>query len=497
MSISTRRPVRPRSRISARELDPLLLDWRPAGTGQPGYRALADRLRLLILDGRLPAGTVLPSERTLAQSIGASRTTTTAAYRQLRDDGYADGSQGAGTWTKLPRDTGPVTAWPVSHDGESGHADGSGDLASAAAAAPPEVHAAYVAALSDLPRYLPGNGYVTAGLQVLREQIASTYTARGLPTAPEEILVTAGALHALHLTLALLVQRGDRVLVEHPTYPVTIDAVRRAGGRPVALPVEDGWQPDRICRTLRQSGARLACLIPDFHNPTGQLMDGQTRTALSSALSDTGAVAVIDETTQSLDLRSELGRPAPSVAPFAAYARPGSVVTLGSASKMIWGGLRIGWIRAERSLIAQLMVARARDDVAGPVVEQLATAHLLDHLPVLIPRRRAQLAAQYVALRDALAAELPQWRVPEPAGGMVLWAHLPQPRSSELVAGAAASGLILTAGPRFGVDGSFESRLRIPFTRPPEELRAAAGLLATAWHSPIRYPGVLDRSDVI
>ncbi len=490
--------MRPRNRISARELDPLLTDWRPADATQPGYRALADRLRLLILDGRLPVGTVLPSERSLALGIGASRTTTTAAYRLLREEGYADGSQGAGTWTRLPRDGGrPLTPWPIAMDGETGETDGRGDLTSAAAPAPPEVYAAYQAALSDLPRYLPGNGYVTAGLDVLRERIASTYTARGLPTAPEEILVTAGALHAMHLVQPLLTQRGDRVLVEHPTYPGAIDAVRRAGGRPVALPIEDGWQPERIRRVLQQSGARLAYLIPDFHNPTGRLMDGRTRTALGAALSDTGSTAIIDETCQTLDLRAELGRSALPVAPFAAYARSGSVITLGSTSKTIWGGLRIGWVRAERSLISQLAIARARDDLAGPVVEQLAAANLLDQLDVLIPRRRAQLARQYRALRDALASELPSWHIPEPDGGMVVWAHLPEPRSSEIVASGAALGLTLTSGPRFGVDGSFESRLRIPFTRPEDELRAAAGLLAQAWHSPIRYPSVVDRRGVI
>jgi DNA-binding transcriptional MocR family regulator len=442
-------------------------------------------------------GTVLPSERSLALSIGASRTTTTAAYRLLREEGYADGSQGAGTWTRLPRDGGPLTPWPVAMSGETGDADGTGDMTSAAAPAPPEVHAAYAAALVDLPRYLPGNGYVTAGLDVLRERIAATYTARGLATSAQEILVTAGALHAMHLVMPLLTQRGDRVMVEHPTYPAAIDAVRRAGGRAVALPIEDGWQPERIRRVLHQSGARLAYLIPDFQNPTGQLMDGRTRTALGAALSDTGTIAIIDETCQSLDLRAELGRPALPVAPFAAYARPGAVITLGSTSKSIWGGLRIGWIRAERSLISQLAVARARDDLAGPIVEQLAAANLLEQLDDLIPRRRAQLAAQYRALRDALATELPSWRVIEPEGGMVIWARLPEPRSSEIVASGAAIGLTLTSGPRFGVDGSFESRLRIPFTRPEGELRAAAGLLAQAWHSPIRYPGVLDRREVI
>jgi DNA-binding transcriptional MocR family regulator len=472
-------------------LAPFLSGWRSPTTKGPGYRALAERLRLLILDGRLPVDTVLPSERALAEAIGASRTTTTAAYRLLREDGFAHGSHGAGTWTALPASEPAGAPYPLALDGLPGAADGRGDLSSAAAAAPPEVHTAYVAALAELPRYLPGHGYVTAGVSTLRSRIAAYYTARGLPTVPEEIMVTAGALHAMHLTLNLLVHAGDRVLVEHPTYPIIIDASRRAGARPVPLPVEDGWDAEQARIVLRQTGARFAALIPDCHNPTGQIMDTPTREAMASALADAGVMTIADETTQSLDLRAEFGQPVPPSPepPFAAVARPGSVITLGSMSKSVWGGLRIGWIRAERSLIRQLAGLRAADDLAGPVLEQLAAAHLLDQLDVLVARRRVELARQCRALQAAMAAHLPDWEVPTPQGGMVVWCKLPVPRSSELVSSARQLGVLLNAGPRYGVDGAFESRLRIPFARPPEQLAAAMGLIARAWYAPGAHLG--------
>ena len=85
------RPLRPRGRITSRELVPLIGDWRSAGSGVPGYRSLADRIRMLVLDGRLPVGTVLPSERVLADSLDTSRTTTTSAFRLLREEGFAGG----------------------------------------------------------------------------------------------------------------------------------------------------------------------------------------------------------------------------------------------------------------------------------------------------------------------------------------------------------------------------------------------------------------------
>ncbi len=491
-------PARPARRIGPRELAPLLTGWHDGAPGVPGYQALADRLQLLVLDGRLPVHAVLPSERALATATGTSRTTTTAAYRLLRESGFAVAGHGAGTWTALPHEPDGAAAdaavlpWPVTTTGERGTVDGRGDLSSAALEAPPQVHAAYAAALADLPRYLPGHGYVTAGLAGLRERIAARYTARGLATRPEEVLVTSGAIHGLRLVLETVLAAGDRVLVESPTYPLALDVVRRAGGRPVALPVEDGWDVAAAAAALRTTGARAAYLMPDFQNPTGALMPDGVRADLAGVACRAGCLVVVDETTADLDHRTDPGAP---VRPFGAArsdgrGRPGGgvrrpaagVVHLGSASKTFWGGLRVGWVRADAELVRRLTVARAADDLASPLVEQLATAHLLDAVDDVLAVRRAQLRARFGALREALARVLPDWEVPAPDGGLVAWCRLPAPRSSTLAAAVRELGVTVTPGPRFGVDGGFESRMRIPFARPEAELAAAAGLLARAWH---------------
>ena len=247
----------------------------------------------------------------------------------------------------------------------------------------------------------------------------------------------------MHLTLNLLVHAGDRVLVEHPTYPITIDATRRAGARPVPLPVEDGWDAgagaDRAAadrRAVRDADPRLPQPDRADHGRRARARRWPRRWRTPACLT------IADETTQSLDLRAEFGRPAPEAPPFAAIARPGSVITLGSMSKSVWGGLRIGWIRAERSLIRQLAGLRAADDLAGPVLEQLAAAHLLEQLGPLVARRRAELARQCRALQAALAAHLPDWEAPTPDGGMVLWCHgcpSPAARSSSARRGRSAS----------------------------------------------------------
>ena len=175
----------------------------------PLYAALAGRLRLLVADGRLPVGTRLPPERDLAAVLHVSRATVTAAYGRLREDGWADARQGSGTWTRLP--AGPELGSWVPAPAEQGVID----LAHAAPAAPPQVSAAFAAGLEDLPRLLPSHGYAPLGLPELRARIADRFTARGLPTTPEQVLVTGGALHATAIALSVLAGPGDGVLVEH------------------------------------------------------------------------------------------------------------------------------------------------------------------------------------------------------------------------------------------------------------------------------------------
>lgn len=483
----------PALRVGVRELAGLLDGWRSATA--PGYAGLAERLRTLILDGRLPLQTLLPSERSLAEALGTSRTTTTAAYGVLRDIGFAESRQGRGTWTTLPSspagDLEPDAPWPVQPgDGIPGPVP---DLATASFEAPPQLYAAFAAALADLPRYLPGHGYATAGLPTLRAAIARRYTDRGLPTRADQILVTSGSTQALRLVLEALVQRGDRVVLEHPTWPLGIDAIRTAGGRPVPLPIEEGWDPDRLAGLIRRTAPRLAYLVPDFHNPTGRLLDTDGRRAVCEVLGGAGCALVVDETTAELDLRDYLraelraegdpraDRPADPVPPMAAVAGSCQVISLGSASKTFWGGLRIGWVRADPTLIRQLTQLRARHDLAGPVVEQLTTVHLMSGIDAWLPQRRAEVARRCSALRAELAVQLPQWRSRIPDGGLALWVHLPRPHGAQLAAAARALGLTLTPGARFGADGGFAGRVRLPFTRPADELRPAVGLLAQAW----------------
>ncbi|HEY3632008.1 MAG TPA: aminotransferase class I/II-fold pyridoxal phosphate-dependent enzyme, partial [Jatrophihabitantaceae bacterium] len=158
-----------------------------------------------------------------------------------------------------------------------------------------------------------------------------------------------------------------------------------------------------------------------------------------------------------------------------------SVVTLGSLSKPVWGGLRLGWIRASADLIRRLAVQRAATDLAGSILDQLVGVALLERLDDIAAARREQLRGQRDALVGAMHEHLPQWRVPVPNGGMSLWAELDAPLCTSLSLAAAQQGVQLVPGSRFGVDGTLERFLRIPFALPPEQLTEAVRRIALTW----------------
>jgi DNA-binding transcriptional MocR family regulator len=446
----------------------------PLGGNRSGplYVALADRIRLLIGDGRIPVGVRLPAERHLAAYADLSRATVTSAYQRLRETGWASARQGAGTWTRLPArsDAAQPGSWVPAPPGS-----GVLDLAHAAPSAPPQLAAAYAAALVELPRYLPDHGYHPAGLPELRARIADRYTARGLPTSPEHVLVTGGALHGIAVAFDALVGRGDRVLVEHPSYPNALDAISRLQAQAVPVAITDEGPRalvDDVFRTARQSAPRAAYLIPDFQNPTGIVVEPEERGRLAASLRQLGVVTVIDETLAELALD---GDPRP---PYAAFAGPEEVVSVGTLSKIAWGGLGIGWLRADPSLLSTLASTAARGRLAEPVVDQLAACYLLDHVDELLGQRRQALRAQRDVLVAGLGRALPSWEVPVPTGGQVVWCRLPYAMSSAIAAAAPAHGMALAAGPRFGTGHAFDDRLRLPFTHSADVIEQGVKILA-------------------
>ena len=460
--------------LTGPQLVRLVGGWSSGADATPAYGRLAAAVRALVLDGRIGLGTRLPAERELAVRLGVSRTTVSAAYDVLREEGVLESRGRAGSWTTLPRGgVGSHRAWT----GPPRPSDRVIDLALASPAAPAEALAEAVrAAAARLPAYLGDHGYDPFGIAPLRAAVARRYAERGLPTTADQILVTSGAQAALDLLLRHLVSARDAVLVEAPSYPNALEAIRRTGARLVPVGLGDeGWDRELLEAAVRQTVPRAIYTVPDFHNPTGLRMAPATRGALVAAARRAGALVIADETTVDLALDHEA-----LVEPLACHDSDGRVLTLGSTSKAIWGGLRVGWLRAPAPLVARLAALRATVDMAAPVVEQLVVVELLEDVEQLLVERRALLRARRDALVAAVRERLPAWQVTPPPGGLSLWARLDRPDSTALSRVAERHGVRLVPGPRFGVDGTFEHRLRLPFALPEPDLVEAVDRLAAA-----------------
>jgi len=450
------------SRISARSLGTALGGWR---TREPAYEALADGIRLLCLDNRLAPRTALPAERELAAALRLSRTTVAAAYRSLRETGHIESVRGSGSVT-LPlgrREPGRVAA----------DADAI-DLQQASPAAWPGLAGVMNEVAGDAASLVARAGYDIVGSAALREAVAARYAAGGLPTDADQIMITSGAQAAIHLLAGTMLRRGDRALIETPTYPHAAEALRAAGARLVSVPVSvgTGWDLERAEQAFSRTAPALAYLMPRFQNPTGRSMSAGEEDAIARAAARSGTTVIVDETIA--DLAIDHPAHVPSF-------QNEAVVRVGSLGKTVWGGLRVGWIRADPDLIRRLVAARPWHDLGTPDFEQAVSVRLLARMPDILRQRATLLRNGRDALISALSERLPAWRVPRVAGGVCLWVELDAPLSSGLVLAARAHGVYLTAGARFAVDGGHDRHLRIPFTAPVDQLRRAVEVLDRTW----------------
>ncbi|UCM86752.1 MocR-like transcription factor YczR [Streptomyces marincola] len=473
------------STVGATQLAQLLAsqdNGERAARRPPAYRALADGVRLLVLEGRVPVAARLPAERELAVALRVSRTTVASAFEALRADGFLESRRGSGSWTAVPPGR-PLPARAL--DPLPPDAAGSMiDLGCAAPTAPePWLSRACRAALDALPSAARTHGDFPAGLPALREALAAHYTARGVPTMPEQIMVTTGAMGAVAAICRLFVPQGERVAVEHPSYANVLQLMREAGARLVPVPMAagaGGWDLPAWRRVLAESSPRLAYVMADYHNPTGALTDEERRRDLVAAARAAGTLLVVDETMADLALDPVPGGPP---RPVAAFDHGGAgVVTVGSASKTFWAGLRIGWVRAAPEVIRRLVAGRAYADLGSPVLEQLALTWLLTSggWEEAAEQRRAGIRRSREDVVAALRGHLPDWEFTVPPGGLTLWVRTGGLSGSRIAQAGERLGVRVPSGPRFGLDGAFEGYVRVPFTVSGAVADQAAARLATA-----------------
>ena len=270
----------------------------PKDFSGPAYRDIADRIRLLAFDGRVVDGTRLPSERELATAMGISRTTTSRAYAELRDKGLLRSRQGSGSVVSVPMTASNASSLIMTPNDADTIA-----LTYSAPVGPPGLSRAFESAAAKLPGLLATTGYLPDGLPALREALAQRYTEGGLPTDPDQIIVTAGAMGAVSLLARTLLDRGQRLVVEGLSYPHAHESFAAAGGRLTPLPIADRpWNPIALRAALDGSPHRMAYLVPDFHNPTGLVMTDEERGAWAHEMRRHDVVPVVDESLREMNL---------------------------------------------------------------------------------------------------------------------------------------------------------------------------------------------------
>ncbi|WP_372352574.1 PLP-dependent aminotransferase family protein [Streptomyces sp. KL116D] len=468
------------SRIAAPRLSRLLTGWAADGGGALPAR-LAAALADLAERGDVPAGTVLPSQRELAAVLGVSRSTVTAAYALLESDGRLESRRGSGSRLRgagaLDRHVGEGRL--ASFDTRTAPVD----LSSGALPGLRVVTEAFgELGPADLAGPLRTDGYHPHGLPKLREGIAAYYRAAGLPTRAEQILVTTGSQQAVWLIAQALVDPGDTVVVENPTYRGALEALRARGARIVPV---GGDRPGAgragadvaALRALLGTSVRprLVYLQPSVHNPTGRTLDSAARGAWTSVLADHGLTSVEDSSCAELTL-SDGAPPGPL---------PSSDFTIGTFSKLFWGGLRIGWIRASAPAVARLAGLKKAVDLACPVLEQLVAVRLLARLPEARAERRAALRDGLATAEEVLRERAPDWEWDRPAGGPALWVRVPGADTESLAQQARRRGVAVVPGSAFSAVDGFRDRVRLPFAHDRAVLAGAVEVLrGIAAHGP-------------
>ena len=470
--------------LEADSLVLLLADWA-AGAGTLTAR-LASALKKLFEREEIEAGARLPSERALATALAVSRTTIVAAYESLRQEGWLESRQGSGTRV-LPRlalsierraaaPVVPATSTLVLRTLSEDQA-GSISFLAAHLPGPGEIlEGAIARSRRDLASLVTHHGYMPLGLPALRAALARQLSDRGLPTGEEQILVTNGAQQGIALAASLLIAPGDEVILEDPTYPGAIDLFSAARARLVSIPpAAETGAVDRLAEALRRPRARLLYLLPTFHNPTGAVLPERPRREISKLAEQTGVAILEDQTLADLSF----GAPAPP--PLASFVRRGSVLTVGSLSKLYWGGLRIGWLRGPEPLIHRLARRKAMDDLGSSVLSQAVAVRLLENADAFAKLRRRQVEERLDAMARGLARRLPEWTWKKPAGGLTLWVRLPRGNAAEFAQVAARHGVAVLPGSVCSPSNGFPDHLRLAFVPEPAEIREGVDRLARAW----------------
>ncbi len=458
--------------------------------GEPVYQQLENYLRGLIQAERLAPGTKIPASREVATAMGVSRNTVSQAYEELVAEGLLTAHVGQGTfvatrrkpepsgltvverqrsrgfvWSGLfalrARTLGVPDGFRLPRPGQPIRFDFRGGQIATDALPARELARAFANVLErpldEIARQKDIHGWPP-----LRREIARYLVERGIACEPADVAVVNGAQHAIDLAARVLLDPGDTVVMGQPGYFGAALAFTAAQANIVGIGVDDeGLRTDELARVLRSRRVKLVYTTPAAHSPTGAVLsDARRRTLL--ALADEHQTPIFEDDYDS-ELRYE-GAPVPALK---TMDGAGQVIYAGTFSKVLFPGLRVGYVVAARPLLEKMVLARWNGDVETSILPQAALALLLARggLERHLRRMRKLYAARLAAMLAALAEHMPagtRWTTPR--GGHSVWVHLPPAADAASILHAALeAGVAYTPGDVFFIDGRGRDALTLTF----------------------------------
>lgn len=434
----------------------------------PVYLQIANWLKESIRTGSLPKGTRLPATRALAAELGLSRITVQNAYALLESDGLIITREGSGTFVDPPQFISQTPdklieknwpTWQFDHQTETSspapvaQRPFTGKAISFTGVGDPDTFPLkdFLHTLQDVIRRdgttALGYGTFGAGYAPLRLTISRVLASQGIQTNPDQVLITSGSQQALALVCQQLLHEGDVILVESPTYNLALELFRRLKLKIIDIPVdENGMQVELIEPLLQVDHPRMIYTIPNFQNPSSACMSVARRRLLLS-LAAKYSIPILED-----DFAGDLRYEGHSLPAIKALDVNGQVIYIGTFSKMLMPGIRVGYLVADGPIFSQLVNLKFVQDLTTSPLTQRALDDFVtvgryqSHL-----RRTARLYRQRRdAIVSALQSHLPMVTYAIPRGGLFLWMMLPNAISStELLPFALKEGVEFAPGTRF------------------------------------------------
>jgi DNA-binding transcriptional MocR family regulator len=448
----------------------------------PIYQQVATKVMEMIESGALAVGTRAPSVRALSGQFNVSISTAIAAYRYLENHGLLEARPQSGFYVRGRRrenigepemSTPPETANAVtvgdlrlllvSEFGEPGVVALGASNGAVSDWSTKAVHALMNSISRSQPLLASSYG-PPAGMLALRRQVARWYVRAGCALSPDDLVITCGALEAIHLCLRAVTQPGDTVALESPTYWGILQTIESLGLRALEIPTHPRTGPslDALEVVLAQQLVKAVVLIPTVHNPLGSIMPLESRRRLVAMIC-TADIALIED-----DIYADLSyAPAPARACRSFDPAPSSksnVMICGGFSKTVAPGLRIGWCIAGK-WSRQVTRLKAWLNIAAPTLPQLALAQFMEdggyerHLRKVTAIYRRQVDKMSELLAEHFP---PETRITRPQGGFLLWVELPDwVDSVDLHHRAIQTGISVCPGIVFSATGKYRNCLRL------------------------------------